>query len=182
MSMTIKDIHTHRPDAPRDALADIRVTGIARHPLVAAIGECGIDRLAPVPLTLQTEAFVRQAEIADGCGKPLIIHAVRATADILALHRRLRPATVWIIHGFRGKPEAAAQLTRRGIHLSLGARFNPATARSIDPAMLLIETDESPVGIDAVRDAIAAARGITRAALDSIVDANAADIFGTPAP
>ena len=149
MSMTIKDIHTHRPDAPRDALADIRVTDtvpdparlssaglhpwdvtpdcrealdevarLARHPLVAAIGECGIDRLAPVPLTLQTEAFVRQAEIADGCGKPLIIHAVRATADILALHRRLRPATVWIIHGFRGKPEAAAQLTRRGIRLS----------------------------------------------------------------
>lgn len=213
MSMTIKDIHTHRPDAPRDALADIRVTGIvpdparltsaglhpwdvtpdcrealdevarlARHPLVAAIGECGIDRLAPVPLTLQTEAFVRQAEIADRCGKPLIIHAVRATADILALHRRLRPATVWIIHGFRGKPEAAAQLTRRGIHLSLGARFNPATARTIDPAMLLTETDESPIGIDAVRDAIAAARGITRAALDSIVDANAGDIFGPPAP
>ena len=66
--------------------------------------------------------------------------------------------------------------------VAAGVHFSYATARSIDPAMLLTETDESPIGIDAVRDAIAAARGITRAALDSIVDANAGDIFGTPAP
>ena len=34
-----------------------------------------------------------------------------------------------IIHGFRGKPELARQLTAAGFFLSLGARYNPASER-----------------------------------------------------
>ena len=117
MSETIRDIHTHHPGTPGSILnvrlgtGSIPGTGLyslglhpwdvspgtlllldqldemCRDPRLIAIGEAGLDRLCPVPPALQAEAFTRQAAIADRCRKPLIIHNVRCTAELMELSR-----------------------------------------------------------------------------------------------
>lgn len=163
----VADIHTHnplatdavinlapgmtmRPDAlysvgihPWWAVADFDwVESLARHPQVVMIGECGIDRLrgAHSPVE-QLEMLRRHAELAEQVGKPLLLHVVRGYGEVMALHRQMRPSAPWIIHGFRGKPQLAKQLANMGIHLSLGAKFNPGVPEAVPPSMLHRETD-----------------------------------------
>lgn len=125
----------------------------ARRSDVVAIGESGFDRLRG-DMVLQRELFVQHARIADDLGKPLIIHCVRAWNDLLQARRDMEPHAPWIVHGFRGKPELARQLTDAGMYISLGERFNSAAAAVIPPERLLVETDESDLPIDAIAAAI----------------------------
>ncbi|MDE7387951.1 MAG: TatD family hydrolase [Muribaculaceae bacterium] len=163
----VSDLHTHNPLAtdavinlapgmpmrpgalysagihPWWAVADFDwVERMAAHPQVVMIGECGIDRLrgAHSPAE-QLEMLRRHALLAERTGKPLLLHVVRGYGEIMALHRELRPTVPWIVHGFRGKPQLARQLTDMGIHLSLGPRFNPEVPSAVPPTMLHRETD-----------------------------------------
>lgn len=169
----VDDFHTHRPMTPRaiinTAPGDQRPAGYlysvgihpwdsasasqsdfeallidARRPDVVAIGECGIDRLRGPQEALQRSVFIPQLEIAEMVGKPVIIHCVRAIDAILALRRGMRHSVDWILHGFRGKSETARQLARAGIYISLGERFNPEVLSSVDPSMIVHETDMQP--------------------------------------
>lgn len=72
-------------------------------PQVVAVGEAGLDKLADTPFPLQQEFLIRQIGWAEESGKPLILHAVRATAELIALKRQNNPSVPWIIHGFREK-------------------------------------------------------------------------------
>ena len=116
----------------------------ALRPDVVAIGEAGLDKLCSTPLPVQTDAFIRQVRLSESVGKPLIIHNARANQEILDLHTRLRPTQPWVLHGFRGKPELAQMFLRRGFHISLPPRHNPATAAIIPPSRLLHESDTPP--------------------------------------
>lgn len=113
----------------------------AAHPHVAAIGEAGLDALRGPDLDTQTAVFKRQAELAERLGKPLIIHAVRTWPQLMALHRQLKPAQPWIIHGFRGKPQLARQLLDHGFSLSFGKHYNPESYELTPPDRRYHETD-----------------------------------------
>jgi TatD DNase family protein len=118
------------------------VEQMARHPQVVMIGECGIDRRRGCgTVEEQTALLCRHVELSEQLRKPLILHIVGAWNEIIALRRRLRPTQPWIIHGFRGKPQLAQQLLDADFHISIGPRFNPATAALIPPSRLLHETD-----------------------------------------
>ena len=93
---------------------------------VVAIGEAGLDTLAESPMDLQKEVFLAQANLAEETHKPLIIHCVKAWADLIACKKAVKPEMPWIIHGFRGNGELASQLVRLGFYLSFGDRFNPS--------------------------------------------------------
>lgn len=149
----------------------------ARHPQVVAIGEAGLDKACSTPLGLQEEAFARQARLADEMKKPLIIHLVRATDELLRLRKELRPTVAWIVHGFRGKPRQAEQLLHHGFYLSLGQYFNPETARIIPLDRLFCETDESPELIDNIARRIAEARGIGLNEMEEAVEENLRRVF-----
>ncbi len=110
-------------------------------PEAVAVGECGLDRLRGPEIEIQQPVFVRQLQMAEEAGKPVIIHCVRANDILLQLRKKLNPSVDWIYHGFRGKPEAARQLTDAGIYLSLGTRYNPAVAEAINPRYILRESD-----------------------------------------
>lgn len=88
---------------------------------IVAIGECGLDKVRGADMDTQETLFRRQLEMAERHRLPVIIHCVRAYDRLLHLHKLLRPTVPWIIHGFRGNPTLAAQLTRAGIHLSAPA-------------------------------------------------------------
>lgn len=185
MSVCLKDFHTHRLDSTDgiisvepffsafqpgklysvgihpwssenaseellDALSDA-----CRRPDVVAIGECGLDRLRGGDLARQIEIFRRHIALSEELRKPLIVHSVRCTAELLAERRRSRATMPWGFHGFRGGPGQAAQLCGAGIWIGLGERFNTDAALVVPAGMLLAETDDSPVGIDAVAARIA---------------------------
>lgn len=111
---------------------------------VAAIGEVGLDALRGAPLDAQEIIFRHYIELSEKLRKPLIIHCVRAWERLLGIHSELRPTQRWAIHGFRGKPELARRLLDAGMFISLGPRYNPATAAIIPSDRLLIETDDDP--------------------------------------
>lgn len=163
-------IHPWRADT-----ADFEtMEALAADPLVAAIGEAGFDRLRGPAPDVQREVFRRQALLASRLGKPLIIHCVKAADMLYDEHRRSRPDVPWIVHGFRGKPQEAEALLKRNIGISLGPRFNPATAAMIPDASLFIETDDDAgARIETVAALVGSVRGFTA---DEIMALSAANI------
>lgn len=122
--------------------ADIEnVRELASDPRVAAIGEAGLDAHRGAGAEEQERIFVRQAQIAEDAGKPMIIHCVGRYGRIIELRRLLVPEQLWIIHGFRGKPELARQLVAAGFGISLGERYNPEVPKVVPPDRLYRETD-----------------------------------------
>ncbi len=118
-------------------------------PCVCAIGECGLDKLTGNDYERQKHAFRAQVSLAEECGKPMIIHCVKAYDDILAIHKEMNPRQKWMIHGFRGKPEQAKQIMAKGMLLSFGHRYNVDTLSYVafNYRSLYLETDDCGLSI-----------------------------------
>lgn len=130
---------------------------LAENPAVAMIGECGVDLLKGGAMYRQLQVLKRQVDISERVGKPLLLHCVKAADIILGLKRDLKPSQPWIIHGFRGKPAQARQLTDKGIYLSFGEKFNAETVMQMPPGLMLAETDESVLSIEEIVGALSEA-------------------------
>ncbi len=120
-----------------------------RRPNAYAVGETGIDLRRGPSIEVQLPVFRRQAFIANELHKPLIVHIVGAYDRLYEVQKEVMQRNgghtpLWIIHGFRGRPELARQLLDHGMYLSMGARFNPETVGIIPPQRLLAETDDDP--------------------------------------
>lgn len=128
----------------------------AKSPKVLMIGETGFDKLrCDASLELQEEVFLRHAEIAESVGKPLLIHCVKAFDQLIAAKRRLNPSQTWIVHGYRGKCQQAAQLLSQGFQLSFGPHFNEDSLRmAMQNDCAWLETDESDVPIEALYSSV----------------------------
>lgn len=130
----------------------------AQHQLVVAIGETGLDSLKGPSLEVQEQVMQAHINIASASGKPLIIHCVRTSQQVLKLWRDNPEAhnVAWVIHGFRGNENVARQLLDAGFYLSYGSKHN-AEALAITPIdHLLVETDDEPsASIEAVLKAVA---------------------------
>ncbi|MDR1755397.1 MAG: TatD family hydrolase [Culturomica sp.] len=193
---TATDIHTHTP-APGHctAVLDIsdgkpRVPGMLYskgiHPLffrgeeelreieteaaggvLAAIGECGMDRNAPVCLKKQEYFFSRQVELSEKYRLPLIIHCVRAFPELLSVHKNMRPSESWIIHGYNNNREILEALLRQGLCVSAGKHILDPVSNirqwvSLVPAdRLFLETDDSGFPLEKIYGETARLRGET---------------------
>ena len=116
-------------------------------PRVVAVGECGIDhRITATSIGEQIRTFERMIFLSEELQKPLIIHNVRATGEIMTLYKKYRPPEPWIIHGFRGNIQMAQQLQRLGNWISLGGRASGTLFASpgLDLGRILLETDGKP--------------------------------------
>ena len=123
-----------------------RLEQVAQHPLVVAIGETGLDSLKGPSLDVQEQVMQAHINIAAAAGRPLIIHCVRTSQQVLKLWRDNPEAhnVAWVIHGFRGNENVARQLLDAGFYLSYGSKHN-AEALAITPIdHLLVETDDEP--------------------------------------
>ena len=144
-----------------------RLRSIARNERVVAIGECGLDSLhvcyelvnnghttetvqARPNIKRQMELLKCQIAISEELRKPLLLHVVKLFPDIIRLHKTLRPAMPWVIHGFRGKAGLARELLRHGFYLSYGEEFNIHAVKTTPPDRMMVETDESSMPIDEI--------------------------------
>lgn len=150
---------------------------LVRHPQVLAVGEAGLDKLISVSLYSQTDALRYQADVAEAIDKPLILHLVKATTELLVLKRELNPRVPWIVHGFRGKAQLALDLVRHGLYLSFGARYQEEALRQMPADRLFLETDESDVPISDLYERAALVRGVTCDELVETVSRNVQSVF-----
>lgn len=123
------------------------------HPEVVAVGEIGLDRFlpelaAPDAWARQLALFEAQLVLAREHGLPVILHARRCHAQILASLKRTGHREGGILHAFSGSVEEARQYVAQGLHLGLGGPLTwPQSARLRAVAMALplsafvIETD-----------------------------------------
>ncbi len=147
---------------------------IATHPQVVAIGECGIDKIKKTAsAATQEDALAAHALLAEEVKKPLILHCVKGAEEIIAMHRKIHPQQAWIIHGFRGKPEQAAQLLRQGLYLSYGEKFNSSSLQATPLDKLFIESDTSSTPIEELYRTIAQERGTSIEELTAAILNNA---------
>lgn len=153
------------------------IAPIAHHKNCVAIGESGLDKLCSTPFELQESAFLSMILLSEQLKKPLIIHCVKAFNELLALHDRLKPKQAWIIHGFRGKPELAKQLIRRGIYLSFGLKFNFDTLLATPIDHIFIETDESTLPISTCYQQVALLKNMDLESLKIAINSRAEQLF-----
>lgn len=132
----------------------------ASHPQVLAIGETGMDSLRGAELDLQAALFIRHLQLAHAVGKPVVVHTVRTSRQILDARRQAGlNAVPLVIHGMRGNEHVARVLLDAGCCLSFGPHFN-TTAVLVTPSdRLLIETDDTNATIDEVATLVAQTLG-----------------------
>jgi TatD DNase family protein len=170
---------------------------------VVAIGECGLDYhydFSPRPA--QREAFARQVAMANRHGLALVVHTRSAwddTFDILA-SEGVPERTVF--HCFTGGPPEARRALDVGAWLSFSGIITFKNASVIRQAALLcplerllVETDSPylapvpyrgqpnrPANVVLVGAAVAAAKGLDVAEVESATWSGAARVFGLPLP
>ena len=134
---------------------------------VLAIGECGLDKLCHTNWNLQLAVFREQIVLADTLCKPLIIHCVRASDELIKIVDEQRPTVPVIVHGFNNKGGIAEKLINNGMYLSFGAAIlnhdSPAAhgLRNIPAEKFFLETDNADVAIGDIYRAAAALRNVT---------------------
>ncbi len=140
---------------------------LAKSSNVVAIGECGLDRNIDLPLETQISIFKRHIELAEELRKPLVIHCVRAFAELISLKKNTRPSIPWIIHGFNKKAEIFQQLLKHDFYFSFGAAMlsdrTPIlqAIATIPNGRFLLETDDrTDISIKQIYDRTATLRHV----------------------
>lgn len=167
------------------------------HP-AAAVGECGLDGLEPA---LDRERQLRmlhgQFEIAHRFDLPLVLHARRAFAQVIAALRAFGKPLRGVVHSFSGSLEQAYELRRLGFSVGIGGPVTYERARRLHHTVaalpiecLLLETDapdqpgaqhrgrrNEPSFIVEVLECVAALRHEDSAELARATTANARCLF-----
>lgn len=144
---------------------------------VVAIGETGLDSLRGASLDVQMRLFERHIALAEAMDKPLVIHCVRTSQQVLKAWSESRKCVPWAIHGFRGNDRVVAPLVKAGFYISFGERFNADALRTVPLDRLLAETDESTMPIGQIVGQLAASLQMPTNRLESIVAANLARLL-----
>ncbi|MFO3703987.1 TatD family hydrolase [Xanthomonas codiaei] len=184
----------HRPEH-LEALAD----WIERE-RPCAIGECGLDfYLDGLDAQAQRNCFDGQLRLAKRFDLPLIVHARRATEEVIARIKAIGGLR-GVVHSFAGSPEQARQLWTLDFMIGLGGPVTYPRAnrlRGLAATMplqhLLLETDapdqpdasilgqrNEPAQLRTVLDCIAQLRGEDAAVIAAQTTANARRLFGLP--
>jgi TatD DNase family protein len=159
------------------------VENSVRHPGIIAIGEAGFDRLRGPSPELQRKVFEEQIAISEELNKPVVIHCVRGWDELLSVHKKLKPKMPWLIHGFRGNVELAAQLLSKGMYLSFWFDFalRPESAgllKALPEDRVFLETDGAEVDIREIYKKVSNDKGITVEELKRIILSNFKEFFG----
>lgn len=139
--------HPHSAAKMRDGDQE-RLSELAQHPKVVAIGEIGLDFYRNLsPREVQVEAFKRQLALARRLKLPVIVHCRDAQEEVLSI------LTEWayganqslgVLHCFSGDRELGQRYIEMGFFLSIAGPITYSSseiARNLPLDKLLIETD-----------------------------------------
>ncbi|MEG0724889.1 MAG: TatD family hydrolase [Mucinivorans sp.] len=159
-----------------------RLAYIVSHERCVAIGETGLDMRQEYRATekQQRAVFEEHIFLAEKLHLPLIIHAVKATPDVL---RQMEKVTVpFVFHGFAGNVEVARQIIARGGMVSLGEKITrngelAARVEAIDLSRILLETDDGDTPIQEIYEALAAIKNVSLEEIKTQIEMNFHTIF-----
>ena len=141
------------------------------NPKVLAIGECGLDRLKP-QFNLQKEVFIKQLNIANQLGKPMILHVVKALDEIELLLKESKVPI--ILHQYLGNEiQTNRLLANEQIYFSFGKNLNQIPLNRI-----FLETDITSKNIQDVYLEFANLRQLDLMNLKQILCSNFESVFG----
>lgn len=150
-------------------------------PQIMAVGECGLDKACNTPWDIQIKAFQYQLDLAEKIQKPLIIHCVRAFAEILEM---IKSVTVPVIfHGFEKHPDLVKELVSHGAYLSFGKalverKINAIESLKAIPAdRFFLETDDSEISIQDIYRAAFLIRNLSEQELTAQLHHNYNTVF-----
>lgn len=136
------------------------------------------DGLSFTEFTYQLlQGYDAAIELSEKYRFPLLIHAVKATVELLVFQKKHRPTQPWIIHGFRGKKELAEDLLRHGFYLSFGKKYQEKALSAVPVERLLLESDEAHLDFQAFYSEVASTRGTTVESLIKALHENANRLF-----
>ncbi|MBQ9774510.1 MAG: TatD family hydrolase [Lentisphaeria bacterium] len=154
---------------PWDAAEPLTTVDLAAF---AAIGETGLDKVKGPASDIQIRRFEEMLELAKRENKSVVIHCVRAWAELLEIRKRF-PTQNWLIHGFRGSPELAEQLRKQGFFLSLGmAGIEKLLKKGFSLERIGFETDDEDRPIEEILQTAAAKLGLHVSEVEYITDRN----------
>ncbi len=146
-------LHPH--DAATEEVGVDTLTGLADHPKLAAIGECGLDyHYDRSPRPAQQDSFRIHVRAARETGLPLVVHTREADADTTRILREEaageggRPPVRGVMHCFSSGRQLAEDALALGFYISFSGilTFNRSEelreiARDVPLDRLLVETD-----------------------------------------
>ena len=153
-----------------------------QQPQVIALGEAGLDKFH-ADFEQQIRLFERQIVLSENMKKPMILHDMKSHNEIIALRKKHRVKQPWIVHGFNGTAQDAAQLTHQGIFLSVGeSLLHPDrkiynSLKTIDIDYVFFETDMAEIGIEKVYETAAKLLETDVSELKTKIFSNFARIF-----
>ena len=199
-------VHPHHAAGYSDE-SDATIRRLVGDPNVVAVGECGLDYFRNFsPREAQLEAFRRQLDIAQECGKPLFLHQRDAHDDFVdVLEPRLPGISRAVAHCFTGEGESLREYLALGLYIGItgwicderrGKHLYDIVSLIPDDR-LLIETDapyllprtirpkpksrrNEPMYLPEVARVIADARGQSIEHVAAITTANAKRFFDLP--
>lgn len=183
-----------------------RLSELAQHPKVVAIGEIGLDFYRNLsPREVQVEAFKKQLALACRLRLPVIVHCRDAQEEVL------RILTEWaygagrakeplgVLHCFSGDRELSQRYIEMGFLLSIAGPITYPSSHALEIAYhvpldkLLIETDcpfltpqphrgkrNEPANVSFVAEKIGEIRGVPSDVVAEHTTANAVKLFGLP--
>ena len=144
-------IHPHEASNEPDACNLQSILVAANHPKCVAIGEAGLDYFYDnAPRKAQADSFRVQIEAARQTGKPIIVHARDADADMAEIleTEMLNGAFTGVLHCFSSGSELARRAVDIGFYISFSGilTFGKAQelrqiASELPAERLIVETD-----------------------------------------
>ncbi len=147
------------------------------HGKIQVLGECGLD-VNIENISFQKEIFIRQIELSEKYGLPIIIHSVKTHHFILELRNQLNCNQPWLVHGYTGSKETAQQFAKQNIFISFGKFLIRHSERAdtlinqTDLNFILLETDDSDYKIEEIYNQAASLLKIPTPELEHIMHSN----------
>lgn len=164
---------------------------IVRQESAVWIGEIGLDKSKIAfehKWFNQLACFEAQLELAKETARPIILHTVRATDEVLASLKRTAFSLGGIAHGFSGSLEEANQLIKKGFLIGLGSLLLNMRAKKVrelafrlpensfvletDSPYMLPENRNEPANLLLIAKEVAQLRGMTLPQLAQVCEKN----------
>ncbi|MCL3782647.1 hypothetical protein EMN47_19855 [Prolixibacteraceae bacterium JC049] len=151
---------------------------------IVAIGESGLDRVHKETFQQQQVWFEKQLQLAKKYNKPVIIHCVKAYADMIPFFKQ-NPSLSFILHGYNGNSITTKQLMKYSVYFSFGKSFMQDHAKTMESFLYLptdrifLENDESDFSIASIYEKAAQTKQMDLIQLKERIFANYNQLFGT---
>lgn len=116
---------------------------------VVAIGEIGLDYHWGGDKERQKELFIKQIEIANELGKPVVIHSRDADMDMLEILKNHKIENGFVMHCFSSSAEILKEVLKLGAYVSIAGPVTFKNARSLIEVAKLVPEDKLLIETDA---------------------------------